>query len=124
MTASPPTAVGIDAALLAAPAAQQPASTQSIALSSQVVDQLVVTTINTPHREGRCEPSAQQSRIPSAALAPSVAQAPPVLSNARPPMQHRAPMTSYMTMDLREEINRRRCGEDSRTTIEHHRERQ
>jgi hypothetical protein len=32
-------------------------------------------------------------------------------------------MDSYQTMDLREEINRRRGGEDSRTTIECNRER-
>jgi hypothetical protein len=32
-------------------------------------------------------------------------------------------MASYQTSDLREEINRRRGGEDSRTTIERNRER-
>jgi hypothetical protein len=32
-------------------------------------------------------------------------------------------MTSYQTTDLREEINRRRGGEDSCTTIERNRER-
>jgi hypothetical protein len=32
-------------------------------------------------------------------------------------------MASYQTTDLREEINRRRGGEDSRTTIERNRER-
>jgi hypothetical protein len=32
-------------------------------------------------------------------------------------------MASYTTTDLREEINRRRGGEDSRTAIEHHHER-
>jgi hypothetical protein len=32
-------------------------------------------------------------------------------------------MVSYTMMDLREEINRHRGGEDSRTTIERHRER-
>jgi hypothetical protein len=47
----------------------------------------------------------------------------PGVPGARPPAQHRAPMASYRTMDLREEINRRRDGEDSCTTIEHNRER-
>jgi hypothetical protein len=32
-------------------------------------------------------------------------------------------MASYTTTDLREEINRRRGGKDSRTTIQRHRER-
>jgi hypothetical protein len=32
-------------------------------------------------------------------------------------------MASYQMIDLREEINRRRGGEDSRTTIERNRER-
>jgi hypothetical protein len=40
-----------------------------------------------------------------------------------PPTQHHTPMVSYMTTDLREEINRCCGGEDSRTAIEHHRER-
>jgi hypothetical protein len=35
----------------------------------------------------------------------------------------RQPMDSYQTLDLREEINRRRGGEDSRTTIERNCER-
>jgi hypothetical protein len=47
----------------------------------------------------------------------------PGVPRARPPAQHRAPMASYRMTDLREEINRRRGGEDSRTTIEHNRER-
>jgi hypothetical protein len=38
-------------------------------------------------------------------------------------MQHHTLMASYRTTDLGEEINRRRGGEDSRTTIEHNRER-
>jgi hypothetical protein len=50
-------------------AAQQPASVRSIALSGRAVASLVVTTINMPHRERRCQPSAQQSRILSAVCA-------------------------------------------------------
>jgi hypothetical protein len=38
-------------------------------------------------------------------------------------MQHRASMASYRMTDLREEINQRRGGEDSHTTIELNRER-
>jgi hypothetical protein len=49
--------------------------------------------------------------------APSFAHAPPVLPNARPPAQHRAPMESYTMTYLREEINRRHGGKDSRTAI-------
>jgi hypothetical protein len=52
-----------------------------------------------------------------------MAQAPPVLPSVRPTAQHHAPMASYATTDLREKINRRRGGEDSRTTIERHHER-
>jgi hypothetical protein len=82
------------------------------------VDRLVIAAINTPHREGRRQPSVQQSRFPSAALAPSVVQA-----SVCPLAQHHASMASYQTSDLREEINCRCGGEDSRTTIEHNRER-
>jgi hypothetical protein len=46
-----------------------------------------------------------------------------VLPNAHPLAQHRAPMASYTTTNLREEINRHCGGEDSRTTIKHHCER-
>jgi hypothetical protein len=81
------------------------------------VDRLVIAAINT-HREGRRQPSVQQSRFPSAALAPSVVQA-----SVCPLAQHHASMASYQTSDLREEINCRRGGEDSCTTIEHNRER-
>jgi hypothetical protein len=52
-----------------------------------------------------------------------VVQAPPLLPSVRPPAQHCASMASYMTTDLREEINRHRGGEDNRTAVEHHRER-
>jgi hypothetical protein len=79
------------------------------------VDQLVIAAINTPHREGRCQPSAAHT--------PSVAQAPLELSGARPSVQHRALMARYRTTDLREEINCHRGGEDSRTTIERNCER-
>jgi hypothetical protein len=50
-------------------------------------------------------------------------QAPSVLPNAGLPAQHRAPMASYTTTDLTEEINRRHGGEDSHTAIEHNCER-
>jgi hypothetical protein len=76
-----------------------------------------------PHRERQRLPSTQQSHVLSAACAPSVVQAPSVLPNARPPVQHYAPMASYTTTDLREEINHHRGGEDSRTAIERHHER-
>jgi hypothetical protein len=46
-----------------------------------------------------------------------------VLPGACPLARHRAPIASYTTTDLREEINRRRGREDSRTTIKHHHER-
>jgi hypothetical protein len=123
MIASPLVAVGPYAVLLAAhqllnnlPLAG--ASPSAVKQWRHDDDQLIIATINTPHREGRCQPSAQQSRFLSAARVPSVAQAPPVLPGARPSAQHCAPMDSYQTSDLREEINRRQGGEDSRTTIE------
>jgi hypothetical protein len=50
-------------------------------------------------------------------------QAPPVLPNVHSSAQHRASMVSYTTTDLREEINCRRGGEDSCTTIERHHKR-
>jgi hypothetical protein len=53
----------------------------------------------------------------------SIAHAPPAQPNARPPAHRRAPMVSYTTTYLRDEINRHRSGEDSRTAIECHRER-
>jgi hypothetical protein len=82
------------------------------------VDRLVIAAINTPHREGRRQPSVQQSRFPSAALAPSAVQV-----GVRPLAQHHASMASYQTSDLREEINCHRGGEDNHTTIECNRER-
>jgi hypothetical protein len=42
---------------------------------------------------------------------------------ARPPAQHHALMASYQMSDLKEEINRHRGQEDSRTTIERNHER-
>jgi hypothetical protein len=87
------------------------------------VNQLIIAAVNTPHREGRCQPSPQQSHFPSVVCAPSVAQAPSGLPSACPPAQHRVVMASYQTMDLREEINCHRGGEDSRTTIERNHER-
>jgi hypothetical protein len=67
-TTSPPAAVGLDAALLAArqllnnppPIGVSPSAAEQW---HHDVDQLIVTTINTPHREGRRQPSMQQSRF-------------------------------------------------------------
>jgi hypothetical protein len=123
-TASPPAAVGPDAMLLAArqllnnppPAEASPSAAEQW---RHDVDQLVITAINMPHREGRCQPSVQQSCFSSAARTPSMAQVPLGVPGVRPSAQHHAPMATYRTTDLREEINRRRGGEDSRTTIEH-----
>jgi hypothetical protein len=127
-TASPQAAVGIDAALLAAlqllnnlpPSDASPSATEQW---HHDVDQLIIATINTPHLERWCQPSVQQSHVLSVARTLPVAQAPSVLPNVCSPMQHRAPMASYMMTDLREEINRHRGGEDSHTTIECHCER-
>jgi hypothetical protein len=87
--------VGPDAALLAAckllnnlpPARASPSAAEQW---RHDVDRLVIVAINTPHREGRPQPSAQQSRFPS---------------GAHPPTQHCTLMASYQTLDLREEIN-------------------
>jgi hypothetical protein len=127
-TTSPPVAVGLDAALLAArqllnnppPTGASPSAAKQW---RHDVDQLVAAAINTTHHERRCQPSAQQSHFPSVVRAPSVAQAPPVLVGARSPVQHSEPMASYKMMEIREEINRRRGGEDSRTIIDSNRER-
>jgi hypothetical protein len=126
--ASPPVAVSPDAVLLVVcqllnnppPVRASPSAAEQW---HHDVDQLVIAAINTPHQEGRCQPSAQQSRFPSAARTLSMAQVPSGLPGARPPAQHHASMASYRTMDLREEINRCRGGEGSRTTIERNRER-
>jgi hypothetical protein len=112
MTASPPAAVGPDATLLAVhqllnnppPVEVSPSAAEQW---HHDVDQLIIAVINTTHREGRCQPSAQQSRFPSAARTPSVGQAPPGLPGACVPAQHHASMASYQTTDLREEINHR-----------------
>jgi hypothetical protein len=47
----------------------------------------------------------------------------PRVPGACPSAQHHAPMASYRTMNLREEINHCRGGEDNCTTIKHNRER-
>jgi hypothetical protein len=52
-----------------------------------------------------------------------VAQAPLVLPGAHPPVQHHAPVASYEMTDLREDINRCRGREGSRTTIKCNHER-
>jgi hypothetical protein len=111
-TTSPSAVAGIDAVLLAA-----------CQLLNNPPPSEVSPSVASRHRERWCQPSAQQSRIPLAARVPSMAQAPLVLPNACPSVQYRAPMVSYTTMDLREEMNCHRCGEDTRTTIERHHER-
>jgi hypothetical protein len=86
------------------------------------VNQLIVTTINTPlhceqranHSSGTPEPSTVHSRTPMIARTPSAVST---------PMVPRAPMTSCTTADLRAELEHRRSGEDGRITIERHRER-
>jgi hypothetical protein len=128
MMASPPAIVGPDTTLLAAhqllnnppPVGASPSAAEQW---RHDVDQLVIATINMPHREGRCQPSAQHSRFPLAVRTPSGAHAPPGVPGACPPAQHHAPMASYWTTDTRKEVNRRRGGEDSRTTIERNCER-
>jgi hypothetical protein len=105
-TASLPAAVGPIVALLVArqllnnppPARASPSAAEQW---HHDADQLVIATINTPHRDGWHQPSTQQSCFPSTAREPSVAQAPPVLPGARPPTQHRASIASYQTSDLR-----------------------
>jgi hypothetical protein len=80
--ALPPAAVGPDTALLAArqllnnppPARASPSAAKQW---RHDVDQLIIAAINTPHQEGRCQPSAQQSRFPLAACTPFMAQPPP-----------------------------------------------
>jgi hypothetical protein len=125
-TAPPPATAGIDATLLVVcqllnnpPPSEVPPSVAEQWCHN--VDQLVVAAINTPHHERWRQPSAQQSHTPSMVHVPSVVHAPPVLPNACPSAQHRAPMVSYMTTYLREEINHHRGGKDiPREMIEHH----
>jgi hypothetical protein len=62
-TASPPAAVGLNTVLLAVRQLlnNPPPTGASPSVAEQWrhdVDQLVVTAINMPHREGRCQPSA------------------------------------------------------------------
>jgi hypothetical protein len=128
MTASTPTVVGPDAMLLAARQLlnNPPSAGVSPSAAEQWrhdVDQLIIAAINTPHREGRCQPSVQQSRFLSATRTPSVVHVPLGMPCARPPVQHHTLVASYRTTDLREEINRHRGGEDSHTTIERNHER-
>jgi hypothetical protein len=76
--ASPPAVVGPNAELLAArqllnnppPVGASPSAAEQW---HQDVDQLIIATINTPHWEGRRQPSMQQSRFMSAARTPSMA---------------------------------------------------
>jgi hypothetical protein len=70
-TASPPIAVGLDVVLLAEHQLLNipPPTGASPSVAEQWhhdVDQLIVVAINMPHREGWRQPSAQQSRFPSA----------------------------------------------------------
>jgi hypothetical protein len=78
------------------------------------IDQLVAAAINTSHHEGgRQELTVAHSRSPSTACAPSF---------ARMPHQARV-LPSIATVDLRDEHIHHRRGENSRITIECHRER-
>jgi hypothetical protein len=80
------------------PTAQQPtparASTSAAEQWRHDVDQLVIAAINTPHREGWRQPSAQQSRFSSAVRTPSVVQAPLGLPGACLPVQHCTPLAT------------------------------
>jgi hypothetical protein len=78
MTASPPAVVGPDAVLLAVHQLfnNPPPVGASPLVAEQWrhdVDQLIIAAINTPPREGRRQPSAQQLCFPSVARTPSVA---------------------------------------------------
>jgi hypothetical protein len=130
---TPSVVAGADAILLAArqllnnppPSGASPSAVEEWCRN---VDQLIVAAINMPLHERRCQPSAQYSHTPvahalSAARAPPVEHALPVGPDARQTTRHRAPMASYVTADLRAEINRRHGGEDGRVTIERQRER-
>jgi hypothetical protein len=78
------------------------------------VDQLIVTAINTTHHEGgQPEPMVAHSRSASATRAlPSVR------------MPHQACLLPIIVMDdLHDELIHSHRGEDSRITIERHRER-
>jgi hypothetical protein len=102
MTASPPAAAGIDTALLAVrqllnnlpPSGALPSAAEQW---RHDVDQLVVTAINMPHRERRCQPSAQQSRIPLKVCVGELHDGGPQGGNQLPswwgrqPHRHRAP---------------------------------
>jgi hypothetical protein len=64
MMTSPPAAVGPDTVLLVVRQLlnNQPptgASPSAVKQWRHDIDQLVIATINTPHQEGRCQPSAQ-----------------------------------------------------------------
>jgi hypothetical protein len=130
---APSVVAGADATLLAArqllnnppPSGASPSAVEEW---HRNVDQLVVAAINTPLHERRCQPSTQYSHTPgahalSATRASPVEHAPPIGPDARLTTRHRTPMASYVTADLRAEINHRRGGEDGRVTIERRRER-
>jgi hypothetical protein len=116
---TPPPAAGVEATLVAARRLlNNPLSAHTSPSTAEQwrhdVDQLVVAAINTPHHEGgRYEPVAAHSRSPLATRAPP---------SARVPHQARV-LPSIATADLHNELIRRRRSEDSRITIEHHRER-
>jgi hypothetical protein len=88
--ASPPAVVGPDVALLAVRQLlnNPPLAGASPSAAEQWrhdVDQLIIAAINMPHREGQCQPFAQQSCFSSVARTPSVAQVPPGLPGVRLP---------------------------------------
>jgi hypothetical protein len=72
------------------------------------IDQLIIATINTPHHEG-----GRQEPMVALSCSPSVVRA--------PPSPHVLP--SIATADLHDKLIRCCKGEDSRITIEPHRER-
>jgi hypothetical protein len=94
------------------------------------IDQLIVTTINTPPQRGQQpplkQPSVAHSRTPTAAHVPLTVHTP---STACTPSVAHTPGTpgvligSVVMSDLRVELNRRQDGKYSCITIEHQRKR-
>jgi hypothetical protein len=96
------------------------------------IDQLIITTINTPPHKGWQPPSAAHSRTLTMAHAPSppqissVAREPSTAhmsSATHAPAPLRVPAASIAMANLQAELNYRCAGKDSRITIEGQRER-
>jgi hypothetical protein len=116
---TPPSAVGVEATLVAARrllnnSPSMHASPSSTEQWHHDADQLIVAAINTLHHEG-----GWQELMVAHSRSPSVARAPPSVGV---PHQMRV-LPSITMVDLRDELICRRRGEDSRITIERHRER-